>query len=546
MSQIEFKYKSSNIIIQCNENDKMKDIIDKFLNKVEKIGEDLFYLYNGSQINYELTFKDQANTTDRNEKKMSVVVIDKNENTSRKMEILSNDIICPECKENIVMNIEDFKINLSGCKNRHHINKILLNLFEKTQKIDLCQIICEICRQNNKSDTYDNEFYKCNTCNKNMCLICKMDHDKNHMIINYDDKNYICDKHNEPFNKYCKKCCKDICISCEKEHENHDVLDLKNLFIDENNLSEINKNLKISIDKFNDKINLIKEVFDKMIKLMKTYNELSNTIIENFNRNKRKRNYYKLLNLNNLKRSNENLIETIHKLINDDNINKIYEFSLNNFYSDNGEKFIGDIKNGSKDGKGILFYDKDDDKDRKRYEGNFKNDKKEGKGKLFYNNGNVYIGDFSNDVREGKGIYYFKNGDRYEGDWKNDIREGIGKYIWSNGEKYEGHFKNNIREGKGTYYFINGDKYEGDWINGRKEGNGIFYYNNGNRYESFFKDDKQEGKIIYYYKNGDKYEGDFKNNLREGNGIIYYMNGDIYEGEFKNDKKDGKGKYYIQ
>ena len=42
-----------------------------------------------------------------------------------------------------------------------------------------------------------NEFYICKTCNKNICPLCKSNHDKNHKIINYDDKDYICEKHKD-------------------------------------------------------------------------------------------------------------------------------------------------------------------------------------------------------------------------------------------------------------------------------------------------------------------------------------------------------------
>ena len=44
----------------------------------------------------------------------------------------------------------------------------------------------------------------------------------------------------------------------------------------------------------------------------------------------------------------------------------------------------------------------------------------DGKGKFYYNNGNIYVGDLKNDELVGKGIYYFNNGDRYEGGWKNN------------------------------------------------------------------------------------------------------------------------------
>ena len=145
-----------------------------------------------------------------------ITVNENNVNEKEINEIISKDIICPECKENILINIKDFKINLYECKNKHKINNILLYNYENTQKIDISTIICNICNKNDKKDINENEFYICNTCNKNMCSLCKSIHDKNHIIINYDDKNYICKKHKEIFVKYCKTCKEDICVICEK------------------------------------------------------------------------------------------------------------------------------------------------------------------------------------------------------------------------------------------------------------------------------------------------------------------------------------------
>ena len=105
--------------------------------------------------------------------------------------------------------------------NKVKCDNILFEEFEETQKIDISQIICDICKKYNKNTTYNNEFYICNTCNKNICPICKSNHDKNHKTINYDDKNYICKKHNDSFNTYCKICNENICFICENEHSAH-------------------------------------------------------------------------------------------------------------------------------------------------------------------------------------------------------------------------------------------------------------------------------------------------------------------------------------
>ena len=48
--------------------------------------------------------------------------------------------------------------------------------------------------------------YRCNICKINMCPLCKIKHDKNHNIINYELKDYICIDHNEGFIEYCIEC----------------------------------------------------------------------------------------------------------------------------------------------------------------------------------------------------------------------------------------------------------------------------------------------------------------------------------------------------
>ena len=170
MAEVIFNFEGMITIIKCNGNDKMKDIINKFLIKSGKQDDksELYYLYNGTKIEYELSFDELANEFDKRRKKMNVII---NKNDPHKIgskEIISKDIICPECRENIFIDIKNFKVNLYGCKYNHFHNNILINLYEESQKIDLNTIICDICHQNNKNNTYNNEFHICNTCNLNI------------------------------------------------------------------------------------------------------------------------------------------------------------------------------------------------------------------------------------------------------------------------------------------------------------------------------------------------------------------------------------------
>jgi len=262
MAEVKFNYDEINQIIQCDIKDKMKDIIKRFLNKIGKNENDnnLLYLYDGTLINYELTFIQQANELDRNRNKMNIIVKSNDDNNEEINEIISKDTICPKCGENIFIDIKDFKITLYGCKNDHKMNNILINKYENIQKIDLSKIICNQCNVINKKIAHNNQFYICNTCNINLCPLCKSIHDKNHIIIKYDDKNYICKSHNESFIKYCKDCMENICILCESQHNNHDIVELVKIIPNKKELIKGMEELKSIIDKFKNKIEIIKEI----------------------------------------------------------------------------------------------------------------------------------------------------------------------------------------------------------------------------------------------------------------------------------------------
>ena len=552
MAEVIFYYEENVTKIQCNSEDTMKDIIDKFLNKIDKKETDtsLFYLYNGTSINKELTFSEQTNEFDKKSQKMSILVNQSIEDDDKKNEILSEEIICPTCKDNIFIEIKNFKINLSGCRNNHNINDIPLNTFEETQKIDISKIICDICKINNKSNIYKNIFYFCCTCNKNICPLCNSNHDKGHLIINYDDMNYVCKKHNDTFIKYCKTCKENICIMCEDKCDSHDILELGKILINKGILLKTEDELKNILAQFASKIK-VKEIFDKVNGNIKLLNKIINNIINSYDM--KKRNYYKLQNMNNINNSCEQLIKELKKLINNDNIYEIYEYIFGVFYGANEEKYAGEKRNGLKEGKGIFIYNTNDIYQRKIYDGDWKNNVREGKGILYFTNGCKYEGDWKNDLKEGKGIIHYSDGNRYEGDWKNDKKEGKGIYYWKLGDRYEGDWKNDEKDGKGIYYWEIGDSYDGDWKKGKKEGKGILYYKNGDKYDGDWRNDIREGigtmtwmkedqfNLIDENNKVDVYEGGWMKDKREGNGIMRFCNGDLYEGTWGNDLKEGKG-----
>ena len=344
MASVEFQYNGTITVIQCKEDQKMKEICNNFIIKSKIKENEIYYFYDGKaglQFNKELTFIQMANSLDKTRKKMSILVYDINNDNENKSKIKSKNIICPKCNEDIKMNIKNYKINLIGCKNNHRINNILFNEFENTQILDLKNIKCGICKDNNKSNTYKNEFYKCYECNINLCPLCKSKHNNNHNIHNYDKLNIICNKHNEPYINYCKKCKINICFLCEEEHNNHEIILLRKMMIDKKELMIKLDELKKSINIFKEDINKIMEILNNVKDNLDNYYKLEEYIFNNYDKNER--NYEILYNINELINFNNIILKDINT---DNNIENKFK-NINNIYNQinkNEIKLILDIK----------------------------------------------------------------------------------------------------------------------------------------------------------------------------------------------------------
>ena len=336
----------------------------------------------------------------------------------------------------------------------------------------MSKIECDDCKNNKKSNTYNNEFFNCITCTSNLCPLCKIKHNKTHIIIDYDSKDIICNIHNESFVSYCNKCKKNICMSCINKHKGHDYISFMNILPDFDKLMNEKIDLRKSIDKLKENINEIIIKLNNVGEILEIYYKIFSDLLYNYENKNRNYELIKSINeINNIKVFKElNEINNNNKLLDKCcNILAIYNKINDNKTNNNKEKryengkYVGAFKNGLREGKGIMYYNNG-----RRYEGDWKNDKYEGKGIEYYVNGYRYEGAFKNNKREAKGIMYYNDGDRYDGDWKSNNREGKGIYYYnkdkSNCNKYEGDYKNNVREGKGTEYYNNGNRYEGGEI----------------------------------------------------------------------------------
>ena len=254
-----FIYKGEKAKIQCNPQEKMKDIFKKYESKIGVDITNLFFIYNGNKINEELKFEEIINSSDIKENTINILVFEKNEQIKKENIIKSKEVLCPTCKDNALINIKKYKISFN-CKNGHKIKNKLLN--ENMLDLDVSKIVCNNCKDNNKGNAFNNIFYRCITCKKNICPLCKAVHDKEHKIINYDNKNCICEKHYMNYIKYCKGCKLNICMKCVKEHINHDIIDFGFILVNEEDIVKDKNKLEKCINKLNEEIN---HLIDKLL-----------------------------------------------------------------------------------------------------------------------------------------------------------------------------------------------------------------------------------------------------------------------------------------
>ena len=315
-SKINFSFNGLITKIQCSSNQKMKDICSKFSSENGININNLIFLYNGNQVKYELTFIEHLNALDKDKNEMNILVYEKintkiNENDNF---IKSKEIICPKCFENCRIQFNDFKITLYGCKDNHKINDILLNEFINTQNINEASIICEDCKTKNKYTSYNKQFYKCLDCNKKICPLCNSKHNKNHKIIDYDKRHFICNIHNDIFISYCKKCNINLCELCLKNHnKSHEIIYYRDIIPDENIIKEEIKKFEKKFDQFKNIIQNIINILNKVIENIEIFYKINSDIINKFEFINR--NYQILENINEIKNNLE--IDDINQVIND-------------------------------------------------------------------------------------------------------------------------------------------------------------------------------------------------------------------------------------
>ena len=283
MIKVYFNYKGNIYDIPSKKDEKIGVIFKKFISIAQLSIESIYFLYSGnSNINMELTFNEIANEDDKKSNQMNILVNEVNKENLSSSIIKSKEVICPICYEYSKIHLDDYQISMK-CKNGHLIENLSFVEYEKTQNYDISNIYCELCKMVNKSNTFNNIFYRCISCKINLCPICRTKHDNSHNIINYDQKGFICENHNDNYNSYCKICKINLCKFCEKNHNSHEIVSYGKLIPDINDVRIKNDELKKIIKEFKNDIETIINSLNIVIENIEQYYNIINSITNNYN-----------------------------------------------------------------------------------------------------------------------------------------------------------------------------------------------------------------------------------------------------------------------
>ena len=122
-----FTLDGENLTVQCSENDIMKDICQKYANKIQRDLNSLVFLYGGNQLNFLLKFKDLVTDKERNE--MKVLVYSKE----------NEEFTCPKCGEKIKLNtekIDDIILSINNLKETIDSAKTMIESIIKVSSVN--------------------------------------------------------------------------------------------------------------------------------------------------------------------------------------------------------------------------------------------------------------------------------------------------------------------------------------------------------------------------------------------------------------------------
>ena len=221
----------------------------------------------------------------------------------------NKELLCPECWRVPKLKIDSSKkLITSECNFNHRCTLDLNQFLKKSTNHSLYDVSCSGCQKNqNKSKT---TFQYCFVCNNFLCDICSLNHDNNkenksHQLIPIDKLNSYCINHKTKYNNYCDTCSVNICLKCKMLHEKHKIISFENATASKEEI----KQKRNFIDKQKKEITKIENCFKEIIQqIINTFHEclenelkqieLEEIIISKVEKNPT--NYYHFLNFKEL------------------------------------------------------------------------------------------------------------------------------------------------------------------------------------------------------------------------------------------------------
>jgi hypothetical protein len=120
----------------------------------------------------------------------------------------------------------------------------------------------------------------------------------------------------------------------------------------------------------------------------------------------------------------------------------------------------------------------------------------------------TYIGEIKNGTADGKGTINRENGSVYTGEVYDGFAHGYGKYEYNDEHGYTkmcGNYKDDWQHGYGEHYYSDGSSYKGDFIDDDYNGYGILTFPHDHDYLWFKGEfvDHEPYKGVYKFVNGD-------------------------------------------
>ena len=316
MAKIKFIEINNNYEIKnIDENSLITDILKNYANTRNKDINQLYFSYDGKFLN----FKDKRNiknlgnrdiilyvyctkTRSPNEKSKDLLI---NKNYLFNFSNIKFDIVtCEQCysiPKLTLINQNKVEIYCQTCNNKmikdiSYFKKFIKNY--KEEKIDLPN-----CTYNKNHKLKSSKYY-CLRCTKYLCEDCLKNHtisfeEKNHLMIKQKINNqYYCQKEDHQeyiLERYCKECEEYLCFKCKCSHENNSIYSFDDQInktkIDEvienlNKFEEIINSEEINLNKYlvelENKIQSLKEIFNKYKERNKNYCLFFKLLIYNY------------------------------------------------------------------------------------------------------------------------------------------------------------------------------------------------------------------------------------------------------------------------